>query len=256
MAGMGDYEFALKFRDTIKKIVGEILDQERPSPKIGRVVDIDRASGIAYVIYPGTDTTVAKVKVYPGTQPLNSDRINGNENGSIVRVAGTLGSRYVAEVLNSGKHLVNPRLFRPMISGGGSGDSPIRQMFGFTSDTVPPADASMFQIAQWLFPKSCGRVSVYTELSGGGDSFSEMDNFIFDKNTTQGAWQTATGSSVSSTGMDMSVKYFITADPSGLLVDVALSRAATSVRTPANTNVQLDVMGTDASLVSVGDSFY
>lgn len=253
--GFGDYEYALKFRDNMKALVRELLEQERPQPKIGRVVDIDRASGIAYVVYPGNDATSAKVKIYPGTQPLNSDRINGDGNGSVVRVAGPLGSRYVTEVLSTGRHLANPRLYRPSIAGGGSGDTSIRQMIGFNADTVPPADASIVQVAQYLFPKSCGRVLVYTELSGGGDSFAQMDAFIFDKNTTQGAWQTVTGSTVSSTGMDLTVRYFITPDPGGLVVDVGLSRAATSTRTPENTGVQIDCYGWDASLVSIGDTF-
>jgi hypothetical protein len=255
VAGFSEYEFALKFRDTIKKIVKEILDQERPQPKVGRVVDLDRASGIAYVVYPGNDDTAMKVRVYPGTQPLNSDRLNGDEQGSVVRVAGTLGSRYIAEVLSTGKQLMNPRLFRAAFAGGGSGDTTVRNIFSFNSPSVPPADGSNLVVATFLFPNLCGRARVYLELASDTDGWNLYSDIPFDQTTTKNSLLNWSGGLQSSAGMLASMNYTITADPGGLLVEFGITRSASSTRTPTRTAIDFDMAGANVTLVSVGDTF-
>lgn len=255
MAGFDEYAFALKFRDTIKRIVRDILDQERPQPKIGRVVDIDRASGIAYVVYPGSDETTMKVTVYPGGQPLNTDRLNGEGQGSVVRVAGTLGSRYIAEVLSTGKQFMNPRLFRASFAGGGSGDTTVRNIFSFNAPTVPPADGSDLPVATFLFPNLCGRARIYLELASDTDGWNLYSDIAFDQTTTKNTLLNWSGGLQSSSGMLASMNYTITADPGGLLVAFSVTRSVSSTRTPTRTAIDFDMAGANVTLTAVGDTF-
>lgn len=255
MVGMGEYQFALKFRDTIRQLVLEILDQERPQTKTGRVVDIDRASGIAWVVYPGVDETATRVKIYPGGQPLSSDRINGEGNGSVVRVGGRPGARYVAEVLSTGKQFMNPRLYRAGFAGGGSGDTTVRLICGFNSDEAPPADASNVHVATFLFPNLCGRMRIYTELASDTDGWNLYSDIAFDQTTTKNTVLDWSSGLQSSAGMNANMTYMITEDPGGLLVQVGITRAASSTREPTRTAIDFDIAGANVSVVEVGDTF-
>lgn len=254
MPSMREYQFALKFRDTIVKIVREILEQERPQTKVGRVVDVDRASGIAWVIYPGVDETATKVRIYPGAQPLSSDRINGVGNGSVVRVGGSPGARYVMDVISTGKQLMNPRLYRAGFAGGGSGDTTVRLICGFNSDQAPPMDGSNVHVATFLFPNLCGRMRIYTELASDTDGWNMYSDIPFDQSTTKDTilhWE----GFQSSQGMNAHMTYTISADPGGLRVLVGVTRSSSSTRTPTRCAIDFDIAGANVSVVAVGDTF-
>lgn len=86
---MGDYTYALKFRDVIIEIIKEQIEAIRPRYQMATVISIDRINYTCMVRFPG-DTTDAKVNM-GSTQPAAV--------GQIVRVEGLNGDRYIADVM-------------------------------------------------------------------------------------------------------------------------------------------------------------
>lgn len=85
---LGDYGFALQFRDLIKKLVGTELEEQRPRYRYGTVTSIDRPNYKCGVQFTGE---TASVTVSMGaTQPSTT--------GQRVRVAGIGTDRYIDEV--------------------------------------------------------------------------------------------------------------------------------------------------------------
>ena len=263
MSAFTEYDFAIRFRNVVRKIVGEILDQERPTDKVGRVVDIDRSAGIAYIVYAGDELNATKVKMYPAVQPPSSDRINGTGTGSIVRISGPIGGRYIAEILNDGAHQVNTRLFNPSMSSGGSGDSTLRSFFSFSTTGVPLADNNTwYPVINLLFPYGAGSVDLYTEMLGDGMSYMQHDVFAFDTSTALHSDFPTISREKSATDMYLESYFNLYEGPfdgfpeGTTALGISYLRQTTSTKNPTHMNVNLDCRGTDIQLISYNDGVY
>lgn len=266
---LSDYDFAIRFRDTIKSIVSDILVQERPADKIGRVVSIDRSSGYAYVVYAGDEANPVKVKVYPSIQPVNSDFTNGPSEGSIVRVSGPAGGRYIAQILDSGSHQINSRLFDPTFASGAYTATIFRSFFTFSTTGVPLPDGNdYYAAAQLLFPKWSGSVDVYTELVCADTvdflgnvfavSYMQHDIFTFDSATQTATLLPATTLQSSSNNLGLTTLYNLYPNITGdqiaqCGINFGYRRAATSAIDPLFMNIHLDCRGSNAQLVQYND---
>lgn len=86
-----DWDFATKFRDVIVEICEGVIDRARPSARYASVVSIDRVNRTCMVRFPLEESQPA-VKV-----PMGS--IQPAKPGQTVRVVGTLGDRYIDDVM-------------------------------------------------------------------------------------------------------------------------------------------------------------
>lgn len=185
---LAKYDSALKMRDTIEKIAKKVLNRERPLDKVARVVDVDRAAGIAYVRYRGTEDVTTRVKMHPGTQPQFTDSISGVDNGSIVRISGPVGSRYIAEILSEAPHQEEPRLYQPSISSSGDSSDTLLKYFSFKTSAIPPYDTSSstggtpYYVAVFALPYRSCAAEVFIEFVLDNDSRSTAQfEFWFDE---------------------------------------------------------------------------
>lgn len=260
-----DYDFAIRFRNVIRTVVEDILDRDRPADKIGRVVDIDRSGGTALVVYAGDEVNSLRVKIYPSIQPSSSDRVNGPGKGSIVRVSGPPGGRYVAQVLNGGAHQVNSRLVDPSISSGGSSDSTLRSMFSFSTTGVPPKDGvTGYPAIQLIFPFAAGTVEVHTEMLGAGESYIQRDKFAFDTTTVRHTNIPTSTQEASSTGMYLQPNFYLNyGDDYGLglphstaIMGLIYFRDSASTKNPTRMNINLDCRGTNVELLQYNNGAF
>lgn len=90
MATFDDYKVAAKMRDLIRAIVAEEVQKLRPLPIYGTVSSIDRTNRKCGVVFPG-DSEQAIVSM--GT-------IQPSTVGQVVRVGGTVGDRYIEDVMS------------------------------------------------------------------------------------------------------------------------------------------------------------
>jgi hypothetical protein len=86
-----DWDFATRFRDTIASFSEGAVERLRPAPRYATVVTIDRVGRTCTVRFPGETATT------PVTVPMGS--IQPSKAGQVVRVAGTLGDRYIDDVM-------------------------------------------------------------------------------------------------------------------------------------------------------------
>lgn len=84
-----DWDFATRFRDVIVDIAESALARARPEARYAQVVSIDRVNRKCVVQFPGEAVTV--------TVPMGS--IQPAQAGQTVRVVGTLGDRYIDDVM-------------------------------------------------------------------------------------------------------------------------------------------------------------
>ena len=91
MAEFGDFRYAARFRDVIRKIVANEIEKLRPQARYASVYgSIDRVNRTCQILYAG-DSTPVTVRM-GDVQPYTSG------SGVIVRVEGPQGARYIAEV--------------------------------------------------------------------------------------------------------------------------------------------------------------
>ena len=86
---LNDYRYALEFQETMKRLVREEVERQRPRYQMATVVSIDRTNRRCAVIFPGdtTNATVSMGAIQPKTP------------GQVVRVEGLSGDRYIADVM-------------------------------------------------------------------------------------------------------------------------------------------------------------
>lgn len=255
------YDTALRMRSIMERVARSVIDRERPTDKVARVIDVDRGAGFAYVVYAGDESTSLRVRMYPGRQPQFSDKINGVGNGSVVRVSGPVGSRYIAEVLSDGSHLEGPKIYQPRFAAAGAMEDWIYSYFTLRTTGVPPKDGeTWYYTAVMNFPFKAGSVEIYTEmLLSDGSAYQQRDEFKFDSTTMQNADIPASNIDATSAGMYLS-NYFVLYDgiyddePAGTLgCTLSQQLDVGSTKTPVYSNILLKVFATNAKLVKIVD---
>jgi hypothetical protein len=241
------YASALKMRDIIRRLARQVVNVERPLDKVGRVVDLDRGGGAAKVVYAGDDTTPLRVAVYPGLQPPSSDRVDGDGMGSIVRVSGLVGSRYIAEILNESAYQNGPKFFSPCIMGGGDANDCIVTEIAVQVDA--PAASSSVAIATLTVPSRAASITITCELVGATDSYIQRGHILFDWSVAQGSPLTGTVDWTSSASMNLSFTYSVTVDQA----TITLTRG-TGARVFTTANVVMRCEGSNISMNADPDS--
>lgn len=257
----GAYDSALKMRDLIKRIAASVVSDLRPEDKFGRVVDLDRSSGVAFVVYSGAENSPIRVKLLPGVQPQKYDRISGTGSGAIVRVSGALASRYIAEIVSESPTMMQPRFSSPAVTGGLGDDHIACLTFSFDmSGVVLPADAT----TKWWtvimnYPLETAYVQIYTQATmSDGSTWMMVENHLMDSASGPGVL-TVNLEAQSSTGVDVrtnAVVYdgSIDSEPSGTAgVTYWLERAVTSTRAISTLRVVMRAYATDVKLVKITD---
>lgn len=89
MAGLGDYQVALRMRDLIKILVTAGIDEQRPRLQYGTVTSIDRINRKCGILFPGAS----------GSVNINMGAIQPSAVGQIVRIDGLNGDRFVSDVM-------------------------------------------------------------------------------------------------------------------------------------------------------------
>lgn len=84
-----EYAYAIQFRDLIKRLVDDKIEQLRPRVQYATVTAIDRVLHKCTVNYPGDATPI----------PINMGVIQPSITGQTVRIDGLAGDRYIADVL-------------------------------------------------------------------------------------------------------------------------------------------------------------
>jgi len=112
-SGFGQLDVALKMRDVVDTMVKSTLDKERPRGKQAVVVDWDRDTLFAEVLFPGDETTV-QASFPKNLQPKRrkNDNETGDAVGDIVQVEGKPGAYRITEIGGSARSeedtLLNP----------------------------------------------------------------------------------------------------------------------------------------------------
>lgn len=255
------YDSALRMRSIMERVARGVVDRERPTDKIARVAEIDRGAGFAYVIYAGDEATTLRVRMYPGKQPQFNDKVHGVGNGSVVRVSGPVGSRYIAEVLSDAAHQEGPKIYQPRFAAAGSMDDWIYSYFTLRTTGVPPKDGeSYYYTAVMNFPFKAGNVEIYTEMMlSDGSAYIQTDSFKFDATTPQNQDNLCFNNDATSTGMYLS-NYYVLYDgalddeaPGSLGCTLSQIIDTGSTKTPLYSNILLKVFGTNAKLVKIAD---
>lgn len=254
------YDSALKMRAIIARIAKQVVDRERPVDKVARVVDMSRLEGFASVVYAGDEVNSARVHMYPGKQPQRSDRLYGEGAGSIVRISGPVGSRYIAEILSDSPHQNSPTHYSPAISTAGSMEDSLYAYFSLQTTAPPPADSTTnYYVAAMNFPSRAGMVDIYTEmLLSDGTSYIQSDSFIFDNSTTKYTERLAGNNRFSSTGMSLQYFYVVYdgADddlPDTLGIQIYQRRGSASTKSPVSSNILLMTLGVNARVTVIAD---
>lgn len=109
---LNDYRFALEFQETLKRLVSEELERQRPRYQMATVVSIDRVTRNCVVTYPGDTSS--------GTVSMGS--IQPSAPGQVVRIEGLSGDRYIADVM--GPSYTDESYYalrsQSLLSGGGT----------------------------------------------------------------------------------------------------------------------------------------
>lgn len=255
MPQFSSYDFAIRFRNVISNVVTDILDRDRPPDKVGRVIDVDRASGYARVIYSGDQSNPVRVKMYPGIQPKRTDKLHGDGGGSIVRVSGPSGARFISQVLDGSNHQISPHLVTPSIAAGGSGETSIRTFFGFSSDSVPvPDDTTPFKIAAFIVPAPfSGIMNVYTLVHGVvGDTCAQHDLIAWDSNHARETDTAATNQIKTNPDIGLTLMYRIDTYPNH--IELFFLRSSSSMNESTGMTIHVDCFGINAELEEVGEN--
>lgn len=88
--GFGALAYAQQFRDICREIARKEIENLRPKPMLATVTSIDFPAGKCMVQFPGESTSV----------PIRLFTIAPAVAGTVVRVEGDAGMRYVADVVS------------------------------------------------------------------------------------------------------------------------------------------------------------
>lgn len=91
MAGMSDFAFSAKMRDIVTRMVEETVDRIRPVDRYGEVDSINPAINKCGVILNGETAPIL----------ISMGSVKPVSVGSIVRVSGRTGDRYISDVIGS-----------------------------------------------------------------------------------------------------------------------------------------------------------
>lgn len=108
-----DWDYATRFRDVIVNIAESALARARPEARYATVISIDRVARSCVVQFPGESAQVVV--------PMGS--IQPAQIGQTVRIAGTLGDRYIDDVMG-----------QAVVAGG----TPIGAVINWPLAAVPP----------------------------------------------------------------------------------------------------------------------
>lgn len=86
---LDDWDFATRFRDVIVEVAESVVERVRPGHRYAKVMSIDRANRKCTVHFPGE----------PGDVVVPMGSIQPAQVGQIVRIAGSLGDRYIDDVM-------------------------------------------------------------------------------------------------------------------------------------------------------------
>lgn len=256
------YNTAVRMRGIIEKLAIRVVERERPSDKIGRVVDIDRGNATAWVVYPGDEETSLKVRMYPGRQPQASDRVTGSGLGAIVRVSGPIGSRYITEVLSDAGHYDRPRFFQPRIASAGTMENTLQTWFAVRTTGVPPRDnATRYYTAVINLPLAAGMIDVQTEVVlDTGLAYQQFEQFKFDNSTAKNVDTACTVVSTTSSTMGLT-SYFNLYDGAldgmaagSIGVNLMQTLNTTGTLVPVRSNILIKVFGMNPELLRMVDS--
>lgn len=259
---LNEFNSAVRMRGVIEKIARRVLNTERPLDKVGRVVDIDRGSGFAWVVYAGDESTSLKVRMYPGRQPQASDRINGAGLGAIVRVSGPIGSRYITEVLSDAGHFDEPRFFQPRIASAGTMENAMQAWLALRTTDVPPRDnATRYYTAVINFPLSAAHLKISTEMIlDTGLAYQQVETFNFDYTKARDVDTAPTLVSSTSNTMGLTSHYRLydgatdgmAAGSTGVALMQTLNTTGTLV--PVRSNILVEAFGMNPELLRIVDS--
>lgn len=259
---LNEYNSAVRMRGVIEKIARRVLNTERPTDKVGRVVDIDRGSGFAWVVYAGDEETSLKVRMYPGRQPQASDRINGAGLGAVVRVSGPIGSRYITEILSDAGHHDEPRFFQPRIASAGTMENTMLAWLAVRTSDVPPRDAATrYYTAVLNMPLSAAHIEISTEMIlDTGKAYQQVETFNFDFSKARDVDTAPTLVSSTSSTMGLTSHYRLydgtldgmAAGSTGIALMQTLNTTGTLV--PLRSNILLKVFGMNPELLRMVDS--
>lgn len=248
-------------RGIIERISTRVVNRERPTDKVGRVVDIDRGSQSAWVVYAGDEDTSLRVRMYPGRQPQASDRVTGQGLGAVVRVAGPIGSRYIAEILSDSGHYDQPRFFQPRIASAGTMENALQVWFALRASSVPPRDATTrYYTGVMNLPLAAAMIDVHTEMIlDTGLAYQQFEQFKFDNSATKNVDTAATLITTTSSGMGLTTYFNLydgTADgmaAGSLGVTLSQSLSVSGTQVPVRSNMLLKVFGMNPQLLRIVD---
>lgn len=260
---MQEYNFAVRMRSVIERIATRVVNRERPADQIGRVVDLDRGTQTAWVVYAGDEDTSLRVRMYPGRQPQDSDRIRGAGLGAIVRVSGPVGSRYITEVLSDAGHYDSPRFYQPTISSAGVMEDTLQAWYALSTSAVPARDgATRYYTGVLNLPSAAAMIDVYTEMILPDDtSYQQYEQIKFDNSATKGTDTAATLVSSTRTASSMALTtYYNLYDGTldelsegSLGLNLSHSLGASGTLTPVRANILLKVFSWNSQLLRIVD---
>lgn len=144
--GFEDLGIAMRMRDTIARLVREEVDRYRPASKYGRVISANRTALNALVLLNG-DTEPIKVKMSSLMQPLETDELNGQFFGCMVRVTGQTGGYWIDQIVSGHAYSDGQALASPKLYGGATGNLDIATFR--VVEAALPALNSVYHVGRW-----------------------------------------------------------------------------------------------------------
>lgn len=86
---MGDLSFSMELRDTLKRMIREFVDAERPRYRYAQVESIDRVARTCAVVYNGET----------GSVQVNMGALQPSKIGQYVRIEGIGTDKFIADVI-------------------------------------------------------------------------------------------------------------------------------------------------------------
>lgn len=188
---------ALDLRDAIKTIVVGMLDRERPKPRVGQVVSVDRDARRAEIIFAGETEPGIAAAFPPHLQPRGAGDvvlIEGTRNN--YRITQILGRQSISDVSNTlGAYSYGEMLQEPtLVSNVSDGEDIVYEHGRFFAGTksLPPVDSTVY-VGYWENLASVDTdgsfsVQLLVKLLPLG-TVQKVYNLVVTPTDTAGAWQ-------------------------------------------------------------------
>lgn len=184
----GDHAYAGKFRDLITRIARQVIRDERPEPRIGKVYSYNNSTQTAMVLFAGeTVDSLVKVRVAKDMAPTRVmdttfETLGYNAPADIVRVWGVPGSYFILDYY-SGNPQPNNLIGMPlpwltdtpptgyiMLAGQAENRLVYPDLFDLWGETFGPGDGvSTFGIPDARGKVLLGANDLYDLGTSGGD---------------------------------------------------------------------------------------